>query len=195
MTEVVLASGNRGKLRELAELLADCGLRVRAQSEFGVEGPPETAVTFVENALAKARHATRITGLPAIADDSGLEVDVLGGAPGVYSARFAGTDADDAANNARLLRELTGVPPGQRQARFRAVIVYLRHAGDPAPIIAEGTWAGEIAEQEAGSHGFGYDPLFLLPDGRTAAELDVQEKSRVSHRGQALRTLAEKLAA
>jgi XTP/dITP diphosphohydrolase len=194
VTEVVLASGNRGKLRELAQVLSARGLRLRAQSEFGIEGPPETAVTFVENALAKARHATRITGLPAIADDSGLEVEMLAGAPGVYSARFAGPEADDAANNARLLRDLEGVPAGQRQARFRAVIVYLRHADDPAPIIAEGTWTGEVALQATGEHGFGYDPLFLLPDGRSAAELEAEEKNRISHRGQALQVLAEKLA-
>ena len=193
MTEVVLASGNAGKLRELDELLADTGIRLRAQSEFGVEPPPEHAPTFVENALTKARHAARLSGLAAIADDSGLEVDALAGAPGVYSARYAGTDADDAANNARLLAALAEVPPAQRSARYRAVLVFLRQPTDPAPVIVEATWEGWIASEVRGTGGFGYDPLFRLADGRTAAELSAAEKNRCSHRARAARMLAERL--
>ena len=195
MTRVVLASGNAGKLAELERLLADAGIEVVAQSDYRVAAPAETAPTFVENALIKARHAARETGLPAIADDSGLEVEALEGAPGVRSARYAGEHADDAANNAKLLADLEGVAVPDRGARFRAVLVYLRHAGDPAPVICEGTWEGHIAEQPRGAGGFGYDPLFELPDGRTAAELPADEKNLVSHRGQALSALRQRLAA
>ncbi len=193
MTEAVLASGNQGKLAELNDLLAGTDIRLRAQSEFGVRPPAETASTFVENALAKARHAARITGLPAIADDSGLEVDALAGAPGVHSARYAGPNADDTANNERLLRELADVPAKQRTARYRAVLVYLRRSDDPAPVIAEATWEGHIAETARGTGGFGYDPLFRLADGRNVAELAPEEKNRASHRARAARVLAEKL--
>ncbi|MEF8833760.1 MAG: RdgB/HAM1 family non-canonical purine NTP pyrophosphatase [Halofilum sp. (in: g-proteobacteria)] len=190
---VVLASNNAGKLRELANLLADADIELVPQGELGVEAAPETAPTFVENALIKARHAAAETGLAAIADDSGLEVEALGGAPGVYTARFAGEPSDDAANNAKLLDHLQDVPPAERTARFRAVLVYLRAADDPAPIIAEGIWDGRIALEPRGDGGFGYDPLFELPDGRTSAELPADEKGRLSHRGQALAALRARL--
>lgn len=193
MSRVVLASGNAGKLREFAAMLADAGIELVPQSDFAVTPPPETAVTFIENALAKARHAARETGLAAIADDSGLEVDALGGAPGVHSARFAGAHGDDRENNARLLGELDGVPPDRRTARYRAVLIHLRGANDPAPIVAEGTWEGRIATAPRGDGGFGYDPLFELPDGRTAAELPAEEKNLLSHRGKALAELRRRL--
>lgn len=193
MTRVVLASGNPGKLRELAALLGDAGIELVPQDDYGVPVVPESAVTFVENALAKARQAARHAGLAAIADDSGLEVDALGGAPGVRSARFAGERAGDADNNRRLLEALADVPAAARTARYRAVLVYLRHADDPAPLIAEGTWEGRIATAPRGAGGFGYDPLFELDDGRTAAELPAAEKNRLSHRGRALAALRERL--
>ena len=193
MTRVVLASGNAGKLREFAAMLAGAGIELVPQSEFKVPAAPETAVTFVENAIAKARHAARHSGLPAIADDSGLEVDALGGAPGVRSARFAGEHGDDAENNRKLLAELADVATAGRTARYRAVLVYLRGPDDPAPIIAEGTWEGRIGEVPQGTGGFGYDPLFVLGDGRTAAELPTEEKNLLSHRGQALATLRHRL--
>lgn len=192
MTRMVLASGNAGKLREFARMLADSGIELLPQSDFDVEPAAETAPTFVENALAKARHVCERTGLPAIADDSGLEVDALDGAPGVYSARFAG-GAGDEANNRKLLAALEGVPTAQRTARFRAVLVFLRHAKDPAPVIAEAVWEGRIAESPRGDDGFGYDPLFELADGRTSAELPPEEKNRLSHRGRALAELRRKL--
>ena len=193
MTRVVLASGNPGKCREFARMLADAGIELVPQSDHGVGAPAETAVTFVENALIKARHAARATGLPANADDSGLEVDALGGAPGVRSARFAGEHADDATNNRLLLERLAGVEPAARGARYRAVLVYLTGPDDPAPVICEGTWPGRIAESPRGEGGFGYDPLFELPDGRTAAELPAEEKNLLSHRGQALSALRQRL--
>jgi XTP/dITP diphosphohydrolase len=189
----VLATGNRGKVAELAALLAEAGLdlRVTAQSELGVSAPPETGATFVENALLKARHAARSTGLPAIADDSGLIVAALGGAPGVRSARFAGEHADDRANVAKLLAALDA-PSLDRSARFHCVLVALEHPEDPAPLIATGSWAGQIARVPQGKGGFGYDPVFFVPEqGRTAAELEAAEKNRVSHRGAALRRLIE----
>ncbi len=190
----VLATGNRGKVAELAALFEESGLAltVVAQSDLAVPPAPEPAVTFVENALLKARHAARLTGLPAIADDSGLAVDALGGAPGVHSARFAGPNADDRANVAKLLATLAAVPTAQRTARFHCVLVALLHADDPAPQIATGEWRGEIATAERGSNGFGYDPVFFDPAlGRTAAELTAAEKNRVSHRGAALRRLVD----
>ncbi|MFK2902909.1 RdgB/HAM1 family non-canonical purine NTP pyrophosphatase [Dyella ginsengisoli] len=194
MARIVLASGNRGKLAEFNHLLADSGLDVMAQGELGVEDIEETGLTFVENALLKARHAARVTGLPALADDSGLCVDALRGAPGLYSARYAGTHGDNAANNARLLRELDGVPAEQRRAFFICVLVLLRHADDPAPLVAEGRWHGRVLDAPRGDGGFGYDPLFL-PDGHTlgAAELDKALKNRISHRGQALAQLHARL--
>ncbi len=193
---IVLASGNRGKLTEFHHLLADSALDVVAQGELGVEDIEETGLSFVENALLKARHAARVTGLPALADDSGLCVAHLHGAPGLYSARYAGTHGDSAANNARLLRELDGVPAEKRRAFFICVLVLLRHADDPAPLVAEGRWHGRVLEAPRGAGGFGYDPL-LLPDGHTlsAAELDKALKNRLSHRGQALAQLRARLAA
>ena len=195
MTRVVLASGNAGKLRELASMLAGAGIELVPQGDYDVPPVAETAPTFVENAIAKARQAARHAGLAAIADDSGREVDALGGAPGVRSARYAGAGAGDADNNRRLLAALAEVPPDERTARYRAVLVHLRHADDPAPLIAEGTWEGRIAGAPRGDGGFGYDPLFELDDGRTAAELDAAEKNRLSHRGQALAALQHRLAA
>ena len=194
MARIVLASGNRGKLAEFNQLLADSGLDVVAQGELGVADIEETGLTFVENALLKARHASRVTGLPALADDSGLCVDALRGAPGLYSARYAGTHGDNTANNARLLRDLDGVPAGQRRAIFICVLVLLRHADDPAPLVAEGRWHGRVLDAPRGDGGFGYDPLFL-PDGHTlgAAELDKALKNRISHRGQALAQLHARL--
>jgi XTP/dITP diphosphohydrolase len=191
----VLATANRGKVAEFSALLAAAGLdlRLTPQSELGVSAPPETASTFVENALTKARHAAHHTGLPAIADDSGLVVSALGIAPGVRSARFAGESADDQANIAKLLAALDAPGLG-RAARFHCVLVALEHAEDPAPLIAGGSWAGEIAREPQGHNGFGYDPVFFDPAlGRTAAELDPAAKNRVSHRGAALRRLIELL--
>ena len=194
-TDWVLATSNRGKAAELAALLADAGLaiRIRPQGELGVAAPAETGLTFVENALLKARHAARATGLPAIADDSGLVVTALGGAPGIHSARFAGADADDDANIAKLLAALA-THMTDRRAHFHCVLVALQHADDPAPLIASGRWAGEVALVARGTGGFGYDPVFFDRTlGVTAAELDAATKNRVSHRGVALRELVELL--
>jgi XTP/dITP diphosphohydrolase len=189
-----MASGNPGKLRELAVILADLGYDLHPQSEFGVDEVPETGTTFVENAIIKARHAAQHTGLPALADDSGIEVDALAGAPGVYSARFAGAGADDAANNALLVEKLRSVPAAQRSARYRAVIVFMRHAADPAPLICEGSWEGVIQLTPVGDGGFGYDPYFFLPDlGCTSAQLSAADKNRMSHRGRAVAELKRKL--
>ncbi|WP_222888822.1 MULTISPECIES: XTP/dITP diphosphatase [Enterobacteriaceae] len=194
MQKVVLATGNAGKVRELASLLNDFGLDVVAQTELGVESADETGLTFIENAIIKARHAAQVTGLPAIADDSGLAVDALGGAPGIYSARFAGADASDQQNLEKLLVELQDVPDGERQAQFHCVLVYMRHADDPTPLVCHGSWQGTIARAPAGSGGFGYDPIFVVPEaGKTAAELSADEKRAVSHRGQALKLLLEAL--
>ncbi|MBW3567282.1 MAG: RdgB/HAM1 family non-canonical purine NTP pyrophosphatase [Proteobacteria bacterium] len=191
---LVLATGNRGKLAEIRDLLAPLGLDVRAQSEFGIEPPEETGLSFIENAILKARHASLASGLPALADDSGLEVDALEGAPGIYSARYAGTDGDDAANNQKLLEALANVPEEKRTARFRCVIAVLRHAEDPMPVILSGTWEGVILDGPRGDNGFGYDPLFRpLGMDRSSAELAKAEKNRLSHRGQALAALAELL--
>ncbi|TVS15728.1 MAG: RdgB/HAM1 family non-canonical purine NTP pyrophosphatase [Gammaproteobacteria bacterium] len=191
-SEIVLASGNRGKQAELAPLFAEFGLALLNQGELGIEPAPEEGLTFVENALAKARHVAARAERPALADDSGLIVDALHGAPGVRSARFAGLDADDAANNRRLLADLAG--RRNRRARFHCVLVLLRHAADPAPLIATGTWEGEILTEPRGSHGFGYDPLFLDPIlHRSAAEMERAEKASVSHRGQAVRALLAQL--
>jgi XTP/dITP diphosphohydrolase len=190
VTRVVLASGNPGKLRELAALLAPFSLQLEAQSDFGIHPAAETGTTFVENALLKAHHAARHAHLPALADDSGLEVDALGGRPGVWSARFAGEGASDTQNLRQLLAELQDVPDGFRQARYQCVIVWARSVGDQAPLIAHGTWEGNIARAPRGQGGFGYDPVFVPVGGqRTAAELSDAEKNAVSHRGQALRAL------
>ncbi len=188
--KIVLASGNTGKLREIGALLAPYGLTLLPQSAFGLTAPPETGTTFVDNALLKARYAARLTGLPALADDSGIEVDALGGRPGVYSARFAGEGASDEANFRKLLAELAAVPQERREARYQCVIALVRCPDDPQPLIARGTWEGRIAQAPRGAGGFGYDPIFL-PAGsrRTAAELDAVEKNAISHRGQALRAL------
>jgi XTP/dITP diphosphohydrolase len=194
MARVVLASGNPGKLREFADLLADRGFELARQSDFGIEPPPETGETFLDNALIKARNAAGRAGLPAIADDSGIEVDALDGAPGVYSARYAGEGASDAANLEKLLLALRGVPDSRRGARYRCVIVYVRHADDPQPLIGEGTWEGSIIDARRGLNGFGYDPSFV-PAGeiRTAAEMTAAEKHAVSHRGQAMRAFLAQL--
>lgn len=194
MKQLVLASGNAGKLRELSVILDDLGYQLHAQAEYGVSEVAETGTTFVENAIIKARHAASLTGLPALADDSGIEVDALDGAPGVYSARFSGPAADDAANNALLVERLQAVPVADRSARYRAVIVFMRHAADPSPLICEGSWEGMIQLQPAGEGGFGYDPFFFLPElGCTSAELSAAEKNRISHRGMALAELKKKL--
>jgi XTP/dITP diphosphohydrolase len=180
---VVVASGNLGKVAELARLFAPLGLNLRLQSEFKVVPAEETGLTFVENAILKARAATAQTGLPALADDSGLEVDALNGAPGVRSARYADTGQSED-NNRKLLAALQGVPEERRQARFHCVLVYLRHPDDPVPLIARGSWEGRILTARRGDGGFGYDPLFHLPDlDASAAELDAEVKNRISHRG------------
>lgn len=191
---VVLASNNKGKLREFADLLNGLHLDIIPQAQLGVSDADETGLTFVENALIKARHAAGITGLPAIADDSGIEVDALQGAPGIYSARYAGMGASDAANNAKLLQALADVPDAQRAARYQCLIVYMRHALDPTPIICSGSWEGRILTAPRGSGGFGYDPLFFVPTHQcSGGELDAVEKNRISHRGQALRKLLDAL--
>ncbi|NAT79486.1 XTP/dITP diphosphatase [Dickeya dadantii] len=194
MQNVVLATGNAGKVRELAGLLADFGLDVVAQTALGVDSAEETGLTFIENAILKARHAARETGLPAIADDSGLAVNALGGAPGIYSARYAGEDASDRQNLDKLLAALDNVPDEQRQASFHCVLVYLRHADDPTPLVCHGSWQGVIARTPVGAGGFGYDPVFFVPSiGKTSAELSREEKNALSHRGQALRQLLDAL--
>jgi XTP/dITP diphosphohydrolase len=190
VTRIVLASGNAGKLRELAALLAPLSLEIVPQAALGIDSPPETGTTFEANALLKARHAAARAGLPALADDSGLEVDALGGRPGVWSARFARDGASDSENLEHLLGELADVPDGQRQARYQCVIALLRNAQDAAPLIARGTWEGSIARTPRGHGGFGYDPVFVpAGDARRAAELSSTEKNAVSHRGQALAAL------
>ncbi len=192
MKRLVVASNNSGKLRELQALLSQVNFDVVPQSAFGVPEADEPHGTFVENALAKARHAARLTGLPALADDSGLYVSALGGAPGVISARYAGEPRSDERNNAKLIAALSGI--GDRRAHYVAVLVILRHADDPQPLIAEGEWHGEIIDTARGAGGFGYDPYFLLPEfGLTAAELPATEKNRRSHRGLALAQLLARL--
>jgi XTP/dITP diphosphohydrolase len=187
---MVLASSNPGKVREINELLASQQIEVVAQSEFSVPDAEETGLTFVENAILKARQAARFSGLAAIADDSGIEVDALRGAPGIYSARYAGPGASDRDNLEKLLDALKDVPREQRSGRFQCLMVFMRHAEDPTPIICQGTWEGFITLQPAGDNGFGYDPVFWVPShGCTSAQLPSQEKNRISHRGQALRRL------
>ncbi len=190
MNRIVLASSNQGKVRELQGLLAETGIQIIPQSEFCVPDADETGLSFIENAILKARHACRHTDLPALADDSGLEVDFLDGEPGIYSARYAGDHGNDAANNTRLLGELDGVPEAERTARFRCAIALLRHADDPMPLVVSGTWEGRILTAPRGEGGFGYDPLFFDPElDQSAAELDGETKNRHSHRGRALRAL------
>jgi XTP/dITP diphosphohydrolase len=194
MEKVVLATGNKKKVEELNALLADLDYAVVPQSEFNVESVPETGTTFVENAIIKARHAARVTGLPAIADDSGIEVDALLGRPGVYSARYAGEDASDEDNLEKLLEDMNGVPAVLRSARYWCVLVYMRHADDPTPIICQASWEGSLATEPTGENGFGYDPIFNVPDlDCTAAELDPATKNSLSHRGKALAQLVKAL--
>ena len=190
----VLATGNQGKVKEMSELLNSFSIEVLPQSQFNVPDVPETGTTFVENAIIKARHASKLTGLPAIADDSGLEVDFLNGQPGIYSARYAGETATDQDNIDKLLNKLEGINPEQRKARFQCVLVYLRHALDPTPIICQGTWEGSITEGVEGKNGFGYDPVFWVESEQsTSAQLDKQRKSELSHRGKALTQLVNLL--
>lgn len=193
--KVVLASANPGKLRELAALAAPLGWELVPQHALGIPSAAETGETFRDNALLKARHAASAAGLAALADDSGIEVDALGGRPGVYSARYAGEHATDRQNLEKMLAELHGVPPERRSARYRCVIAYVAGADDPAPILAEGSWEGRIGIAPRGTGGFGYDPIFLPrdADGRTAAELGREEKDAVSHRARALAALRERL--
>lgn len=191
-TPLVIASNNPGKLAEFSRLLGPLGYQVHTQAELGISEAEEPHPTFVENALAKARHASRASGLPALADDSGICVPALGGAPGVQSARYAGEPKSDAANNAKLVQAMAA--QADKSAYYYCVLVYVRHADDPQPVIAEGRWDGQLISQPRGEGGFGYDPYFLLPSlGKTAAELAPEQKNRLSHRGQALRSLVDKL--
>lgn len=197
LDKLVLASGNQGKLKEIQALLAQKNVICFPQTEFHVPDAVEDGLSFVENAIIKARHASRLTGLPALGDDSGLAVDALGGAPGIYSARYAEVEGDrdtrDAANNTKLLRALEGVPEAERTARFLCVMALVRHADDPVPLICEGAWEGRILTEEAGTNGFGYDPLFYVPDqGCASAELPPELKNKLSHRGQALQALIQR---
>lgn len=190
--KIVLATGNQGKLRELVSLLADLPIEIVPQSQFDLPEAEETGTTFVENAIIKARHAAKLTGLPAIADDSGLAVNILKGAPGVYSARYAGESASDASNNQKLLDQMRGQT--ERQAKFLCVLVFMRSADDPAPLICQGEWHGQIAQQLNGDQGFGYDPLFEVPTlNCTAAQLTREQKIQLSHRGKALQQLIAQL--
>ena len=194
MKDIVLASSNKGKVREINQLLAGLDMVVRPQGEFNVVDAEETGLTFVENAILKARNAAQHTGLPAIADDSGLEVDALAGAPGIYSARFAGEGASDQANLEKLLDALQDTPEENRTARFQCLMVYMRHADDPTPLICQGSWEGRILTAARGSNGFGYDPVFYVPTHNCAsAELPAETKNQLSHRGQALRKLVAAL--
>lgn len=191
---IVLASGNKGKLTEFSRLLADCGYEVKAQKELNVEEVPETGLSFVENAIIKARNASAQTGLPALSDDSGIEVDSLKGSPGIYSARFAGENCSDDDNNALLLKKLKGLPKEKRHARYQCILVFMRHANDPTPIIAQGSWEGIIAENPEGDGGFGYDPLFWLPSHQcTSAQLEKTVKNSISHRAIATQQLIQKI--
>jgi len=196
MTQIVLATGNKGKVKELANMLAPLNVNVVPQSDFNVPDVPETGTTFVENAIIKARHAAKLTGLPAIADDSGLEVMALGGAPGIYSARYSGEEATDQSNIDKLLLTLNDVEQSARQARFVCVLVYMQHSEDPTPIICQGFWNGEITVKQSGRDGFGYDPIFNVPSEKcTSAELSKETKNKLSHRGQALKALLPQLKA
>ncbi len=196
MKKIVLATGNQGKVREMADLLADFGFDVIAQSELNVSEVAETGTTFIENAIIKARHAAKETGLPAIADDSGLEVDYLNGAPGIYSARYSGAGATDQSNIEKLLEAMKDVPETQRSARFHCVLVLMRHENDPTPIVCHGKWEGRILNETHGDNGFGYDPLFWVPEeGCASAELEPARKKQLSHRGKALKQLFATLSA
>ena len=192
--DLVLASGNAGKIIELQQMLGGLGINIIPQQQLDIEDVEETGLSFVENAILKARHASQQSGLPAIADDSGLEVDCLSGAPGIYSARFSGPQATDQSNVDMLLEKLRDVPGPERSARYQSVIVVMRHATDPTPIICHGSWEGQIAYEEKGSNGFGYDPIFLVKElGCHAAELDKTTKNRLSHRGKAIAELLQQL--
>jgi XTP/dITP diphosphohydrolase len=192
MKRIVLASNNAGKLREFAQMLATIDIEVLPQAHFNIPEAEEPHITFVENALAKARHAAQLTGLPALADDSGICVAALGGAPGVFSARFAGEPKSDDRNNQKLIADLQG--KADRRAHYVAVLVFVHHADDPQPIVVEGEWHGEIIDTPRGANGFGYDPYFLVPDlDQTAAEISAEEKNQRSHRGKALAQLIERL--
>jgi XTP/dITP diphosphohydrolase len=194
MNRIVLASNNPGKRREIGQILSGLDYEIVPQAAFNIDDVEENGLSFVENALIKARHASRIAGLPAIADDSGIEVDALDGDPGIYSARYAGPGATDQENNAKLLRALKNLSDDQRGARFQCVIVYLKHAHDPMPLICSGTWEGQILHEPRGAQGFGYDPLFYVPTHRCAsAELSPQVKNQISHRAQALSALQRAL--
>ncbi|OOF59482.1 XTP/dITP diphosphatase [Rodentibacter myodis] len=196
MQKIVLATGNKGKVKEMADVLATLGFEVIAQTDLGIESPEETGLTFVENALLKARYASEKSRLPAIADDSGLVVKALNGAPGLYSARYAGEEGNDALNRQKLLAELANVPQSERQAKFVSCIVFLQSPTDPSPIIAEGECHGVITFEEKGENGFGYDPLFFSSEqGCTFAELETVEKKKISHRARALKVLKAKLGA
>jgi XTP/dITP diphosphohydrolase len=191
---VVLASGNQKKVAELQHLLQPLNINIVPQSQFHIHDADETGLTFVENAILKARHAAQLSGLPALADDSGLEVDALNGQLGIYSARFAGVPSNDANNNRLLLEQMKNVAPENRRARFQCVLVYLRHASDPTPLICQGAWEGSILLAPQGTQGFGYDPLFFVPThGCSAAEMLPEEKASISHRGQAMRQLLVQL--
>ena len=192
MTKIVLASGNQGKLREFSAMFTEhfsgAGVELIPQTELGVSDADETGLSFVENAIIKARHACEVTGLPALADDSGIEVDALQGAPGIYSARYSNNG--DQGNNTKLLKELTGVPEEKRTARFQCVLVYMRHAKDPTPQVFQGSWEGKILSEPSGSEGFGYDPVFFVPsENCSAADLSKEQKNKISHRGQAIQQL------
>ena len=193
-TRIVLASNNAGKVREINQLLAGHAVQVVPQSDYGIPEAVEDGLSFVENAILKARNAAAHSGLPAIADDSGIEVDALKGEPGIHSARFAGANASDQANLEKLLEELREVPDEGRAARFQCLMVYMRHATDPTPLICQGTWEGRILHTPQGDNGFGYDPVFLVPEqGCSSAELAPEVKNQLSHRGEALRQLLRKL--
>ncbi|WP_375321760.1 XTP/dITP diphosphatase [Aliivibrio logei] len=190
MSKIVLATGNQGKVREMADVLSDFGFNVVAQSEFNVSDVAETGTTFIENAIIKARHAAKETGLPAIADDSGLEVDALNGAPGVYSARYSGEGVTDQKNIDKMLAAMEGVPTEKRTARFHCVLVLMKHENDPTPLICHGSWEGHITTEQQGENGFGYDPIFWVSeDNCSSAELEPARKKQLSHRGQALKKL------
>ncbi len=194
MQKIVLASGNQGKLKEFQQLLGDCGFDIVPQSDFNVPEAEETGLSFVENAIIKARNAAKYTGLPAIADDSGLEVDALNGQPGIYSARFAGKNASDEDNNKKLLADLNNIPESQRSARFQCLLVFIRHENDPAPLISQGSWQGNILFEALGENGFGYDPLFFVPEKNcSSAQLPPEIKNKISHRGLAIADLVQRI--
>ena len=192
--QIVLATGNKGKVREISQMLAEQAFEIMPQSEFNIPEVEETGLTFVENAIIKARHASKISGLPAIADDSGIEIDALNGAPGIYSARYAGIDATDTENLYKVLTDMELVDEPQRTARFQCLLVMMRHANDPTPIICQGTWEGTILRQPIGENGFGYDPIFWLEEQQcSSAQLAPSVKDQLSHRGKALRQLVNQL--